>query len=105
MLFDTSVIHSIIIGALTGIVYYGLSFVNAQKKDRFLLSGQAPQTSIPFSLMGMSMARILCASLLFYVILHSPYLNPILILITFISVFWSIILVKDLNLWNRSTTS
>lgn len=101
----TTALLSILIGAAAGIVYYGLSFVNAQRNGRFSYSLQNAQQNIPMALMGMSTLRILIISLIFYLILRLPYINPILLVITFMCVFWSILLVRDLNLWNRLTTS
>lgn len=96
---------SILIGTISGIVYYGLSFVDAQRQGRFFNATQATQAKLPIARMYMSSLRVLMVSFLFYLILRLPHLNPILILVTFICVFWCIILGKDLNLWNRSTTS
>lgn len=102
----TSALLSILIGAAAGILYYGLSFVNAQRNGRFSYSTtHHAQQNIPIALMGMSTLRILIISLIFYLILRLPYINPILLVITFMCVFWSILLVRDLNLWNRLTTS
>lgn len=92
---------SIFFGAVTGLAYYVLSSVMHRKGPFFLsTSNTGPNISILSPAM-MSTGRLLIISIIFYLILRLPNINPILIVLSFMCVFWSLILGKDLKLWNH----
>ncbi len=92
---------SILFGAVTGLAYYGLSCL-MHRKGPFSLStiNSTPNASLLLPAI-MSTGRLIIISIIFYLILRLPYINPILVVLSFICVFWSLILGKDLKLWNR----
>jgi hypothetical protein len=79
---------SIALGSLIGILY-GLSFVNQQK--RALSIKHTTFTRHLISAIVLSSARCTIFALCIVYILHSPSINPILILLSFALTLWYIV--------------
>lgn len=88
------IVYSIVVGALIGF-FYGYSFVLQQKsifsiKNQLLLS------------IAISTIRIFLTGIVFILLLHTQQINPILVTVTLIVIFWIIILIEKASLYAGS---
>ena len=79
-------ILSLILGSCAGLIY-GLFFFHQRR--RVLLSNKQRQplrTAIAYGI-----ARLITIALLWFIVLHYPTLNPILVLVSFLITFWLVV--------------
>lgn len=86
--------YSLLVGILIGFVY-GYSFV-LQQKSIFSVNAKPLIASL------LSIVRVIILGITFTISLRTTQINPILVAVTSIVIFWIIILIKKASLYARS---
>lgn len=91
-----TIAYSLTLGALFG-SFYGYSFVFQQKS---IFSFKIKPLLITIT----SAARLLIVGIVFTISLRTEQINPILLTVTFIIVFWIILFIKKASFYAKSRT-